>query len=59
MIKKTLETIYFIESGRKSIDSYLAEINKLWPTPKNKKKQTLKNRQHLTRNRKKMSITFG
>ena len=40
MIKKTLETIYFIESGRKSIDSYLAEINKLWPTPKNKKKLT-------------------
>ena len=41
MIKKTLETIYFIESGRKSIDSYLAEINKLWPTPKalNKKQK--------------------
>ena len=40
MNKKTVETIYFIESGRKSIDTYLAEINKLWPAPKNKKKLT-------------------
>ena len=40
MIKNKLETIYFIERGTKSVDTYLAEINKLWPEPKNKKELT-------------------